>query len=103
MDWCDDHKDRHDCFGMRRGTFIREQWYVSTIGDFWVHGISEQMEVGYGRKYETMVFRVAGVEDCGCPKIEFANLDFWGGNDRAAAEASHVAMCAKWEAIRVAP
>lgn len=57
-------------------------------------------EIGYGRTYETMVFR-AGEPcggDCGCgvPTIDGSKLDFRGYNNAGDATAGHLALCAKW-------
>jgi hypothetical protein len=64
------------------------------------------MEIGYGRKYETMVFR-ASVErctaedcDCGAPLVQKWNeLDAAGYNLRGDAQRGHQAMCEKWSTI----
>lgn len=60
-------------------------------------------EIGYGRKFETMVFKAGAVCDmkdcpCGCiPQMDGAGeLDFKGYNDAPAATAGHMEMCRKW-------
>lgn len=59
-------------------------------------------EIGAGRKYETLVFRlgdpVAECEcGCGLPRPEdWGEIDADGYNDPKAARAGHLAMCEKW-------
>lgn len=59
-------------------------------------------DVGYQRKYETMVFRVSGkrckAPECGCglPDIIPSELDFAGYNTAGAATAGHMRLCRKW-------
>ena len=90
-------------------------WLVSTIGDL-VHprnsGSSEMTErkwrmenpdgepIGYGRFYETMVFRISGLCGCGCgqPAIIPKELDFRGYNNTAEATNGHLEICEKWAA-----
>ena len=61
-------------------------------------------DIGYGRKYETMVFRTTGERctssDCGCglPKIIPHELDFCGYNRAGDAARGHQKMCEKWSA-----
>lgn len=62
------------------------------------------LEIGLGRKYETMVFR-AGKEcatpDCGCGlpcPSDWSELDMAGYADAGAATRGHYAMCEKWAA-----
>lgn len=63
------------------------------------------IEIGLGRKYETMVFRATGERctrpDCGCglPELEGSELDTEGYNERGAAQHGHYEMCEKWAAI----
>lgn len=59
-------------------------------------------EIGYQRKYETMVFKVgasvctaAGCM-CGLPEIIPTELDMDGYNTAGEAAAGHSAMCEKW-------
>lgn len=71
---------------------------VSTIGEYMPQGSIE--EIGYDRTYETMVFKVDGVEDCGCPTIASLRERVVVGY-RTAQDATdgHMAMCrrvAKW-------
>lgn len=58
-------------------------------------------EIGCGRKYETMVFKIDGTKkcECGCglPKIIPSEMDSAGYNDAVSATKGHEAMCRKWE------
>lgn len=59
--------------------------------------------IGYNRKYETMVFRKIGECDgegcnCGAPTIDPAELDFAGYNDARSAREGHMELCRKWAA-----
>lgn len=93
------------------------KYLVSTIGEY-VHprhsGGSERAEhewlaanwpgedIGWNRKYETMVFLAgapcAGLKcKCGQPGLaDPCELDARGYNDAASATAGHMAMCEKW-------
>ena len=58
-------------------------------------------EIGFGRKYETMVFRVVGhcdAEGCGCglPRIDGSELDYEGANDAKTATENHNKLCHEW-------
>jgi hypothetical protein len=60
-------------------------------------------DIGYERKYETMVFRAGEpctAEGCNCgpPTIDGSELDFEGYNTAGAATAGHMAMIEKWSA-----
>jgi hypothetical protein len=60
-------------------------------------------EIGYGRKYETMVFRAGSPCDCGCgmpTPDDWGDVDMDGYNDAPAATAGHMALCEKYAAIR---
>lgn len=91
-------------------------YFVSTVGAY-VHptrsGGSEATEaewlkdnwpgadVGYGRKFETMVFQIKGhclTSDCDCgqPQGTGDEVDFDGYNTAGEAKAGHAAMCTKW-------
>ena len=75
----------------------RRNWFLREVG---------YIEVGSGRKYETMVFRVAkdrcDQEDCeceGCPRIEeWGEIDSDAYNDARSARDGHYAMCDLWAA-----
>ena len=76
----------------RRADFLRKVGFI---------------EIGSGRKYETMVFRVdkerCDEEGCECegqPRIaEWGELDSDAYNDARSARDGHMAMCAKWARI----
>lgn len=77
---------------------------VSTVGEYMpphVEREDEWEDIGYGRKYETMVFRLAG-STCGYgigKHIDDHNeLEVVGYNDHDAANEGHEAMCQKYEA-----
>lgn len=63
-------------------------------------------DVGYGRKYETMVFPVGDTRctaddcDCGMPEVtSWSELDADGYNLRGDAQRGHYAMCEKWSRV----
>ena len=88
-------------------------WLVSTVGEY-VHprhsGASEKTEaewlkenwpgeeIGYGRKYETMVFEAGKTCECGCglPTIDGSAVDFMGANTAGDARENHMALCRKY-------
>jgi hypothetical protein len=91
-------------------------WLVSTVGEYvhprhsqgsekteteWLKSNWPGEDIGYQRKYETMVF-LAGEpcasSTCGCglPAINGHEFDSNGYNNRGDAQAGHLAMCAKW-------
>lgn len=53
------------------------------------------VEIGLGRLYETMVFRLAADDFEGDPH-DWIELDSDGYNDPDEAEAGHLRMCEKW-------
>lgn len=59
-------------------------------------------DIGYKRKYETMVFRIndkrCEVPDCGCglPGVSFSELDCDGYNTAGEATNGHMKICEKW-------
>lgn len=61
-------------------------------------------EIGFGRTYETMVFlagKPCDAPDCNCgqPEIDGCEQEMEPYNDRAAANAGHLAMCEKYASI----
>jgi hypothetical protein len=74
---------------------------ISTVGDMRYE--NKMVEVGWGRRYETMVFRLGKrICNCGCKAptvLKWAELDCAGYNSRKAAIAGHEKMVAKWEAV----
>ena len=82
-------------------------WLVSTVGEMLPVGMSkptadmEYEDIGSDRRYETMVFRAGRpciAPDCACgqPEIDGMDVEAAGYNDRAAANAGHMAMCRKY-------
>jgi hypothetical protein len=106
-------------------------WLVSTVGEMWPDSEVREIyansrgielvgrgdaraadymrkvgyeEIGYGRKFETMVFRAGSpcsAAGCGCglPSISGEELGSESYNDAAAATAGHREMCDKWASI----
>lgn len=92
-------------------------WLVSTVGEMvpphrsggseateaaWLKDNYPGEDIGYNRKYETMVF-LAGAPcsaegcNCGLPFPEdYSERDALGANDAATARANHLEMCHKW-------
>lgn len=101
-------------------TWINKKYMVSTVGEF-VHprhsrsSISEEQkwlekngpgeDIGYKRKYETMVFntnvKVCENEGCNCgmPLVDYAKseCDFRGYNNAKDATNGHYELCEKWD------
>lgn len=86
---------------------------VSTVGEYipsefrsdilteeeWLSANYPGADIGYKRKYETMVFRcTGGICDCGCgvPKIDLGEIDMAGCNDAGTATANHNKLCRKY-------
>lgn len=95
-------------------------WLVSTVGQYvhprhgkgtevgesaWLAKNPNGEEIGFGRFYETMVFRAGEpctAKDCGCGLPTLADAseqDSSGYNDAGAATRGHYAMCDKWAAV----
>ena len=58
-------------------------------------------DIGFERKYETMVFKAGKPctsAECGCglPKIDSSELDFGAYNDAGTATRGHLAICERW-------
>ena len=91
----------YDC-KFHLATELPSGYLVSTIGDYFPqHDIGSQeadsgKEIGLGRKFETMVFKITGHLDCGCPDCDFSDLDCVGYNTHAEANLGHMATCLKW-------
>ena len=80
------------------------KYIVSTVGEMVTNHLDERTEfeeIGYKRKYETMVFRAIRRDPkngkC-CPwEIDVSKeMDMQGYNDADAATDGHMAMCRKW-------
>lgn len=121
----------HDC-RFHLCTWVGE-WIVSTVGEYlpdsnvretmarsrgiilegrgdarlmsWMNKVGYE-EIGFGRKFETMVFPAEpdryGSTCCPYRASEFSEQDVAGYNDAGAAFAGHNAMCEKWAAIPAA-
>ena len=94
---------------------------ISTVGEYvhprhgkgseiaeadWLEANPLGEDIGYQRKFETMVFRSSGhcnSSDCNCgmPFIDGCELDMQGYNTRKDATEGHMAMCEKWANERV--
>jgi hypothetical protein len=78
---------------------------VSTVGDYdpgesasKILGKKRPVDIGFGRKYETFVFKAYAAKDCDCPyHIEPSEIDTLPANDGKTANANHYAMCEKWD------
>jgi hypothetical protein len=66
---------------------------VSSVGAYWPlsHKGDEPVDVGYERRYETMVFRI---DESG--KTQWCEVECKGANDPDECEANHEAMVAKY-------
>lgn len=114
-----------DC-RFRLNTYVPSGYIVSTVGEYFpdegtrevlaksrgikLEGIGDSRradymkkigfeEIGFGRKYETMVFRAAKSKDSTCCPYEisdFTELDFSGYNDPGVALSGHMELCQKW-------
>lgn len=92
------------------------RFLVSTVGEFvhprhgkgteqgeadWLEKNWPGEDIGYKRKYETMVFKAGEpcvVPKCGCgmPKAIMPELDVAGYNTAAEATKGHMRLCRKW-------
>lgn len=77
---------------------------VSTVGDYWPISHPKDSdgpeEIGYGRTYETMVFRVEGEGQHGEGTVaDWTNVDFDGYTDAESAERGHFDLCHKYARI----
>lgn len=79
------------------------KYLISTVGEMrrrrpdgsW----SSPEEIGSGRTFETMVFKLAGGEcgcGCGLPSIIPSEIDFLPANDHKTADANHLKLCRKY-------
>lgn len=84
----------------RLATLLPNGYVVSSVGEYRYN--NEQRDIGYKRKYETMVFKTIPnqKQECGCPNIQsYENLDFAGANDSTTAIKNHYDLCRKWEQL----
>ena len=63
---------------------------VSSVGDM------KPDDIGIGHKYETMVFRINGRLDCGCPEISGLELAARRYDTHSQAAAGHIETCLEW-------
>ena len=98
-------------------------WLVSTVGLYvhprnsgshekseqeWLKDNPNGEEVGFGRFFETMVFK-AGARckvkgcNCGLPEISGSELDFNGYKTAGEANHGHMELCRKWSKIAKEP
>ena len=84
-----------DSCRFRIGTLVGK-YIISSVGDMVIHGKS--VEVGSGRKYETMVFDHEGDCVCGCGLAchNGRELESCGYNDAKSATEGHLEMCKKY-------
>lgn len=82
-------------------------WLAANIhrkGDDFDHAYMQKFgyeEIGYDRKYETMVFKAGNPcssDSCGCglPEINGSELDSLAANDAKLAAENHMKLCQKW-------
>lgn len=79
---------------------------ISTVGEYFPRDDTPKAkEIGYGRLFETMVFRVGGECPCGCglPNHTGSERDFSGYNTAKDANDGHEAMCVKYASGTLAP
>ena len=70
---------------------------VSTVGDWHPKGEgSKRQSIGWGRDFETYVFRVVDGDGPEGDVADYSEIDSEGCNDSREAEAQHYAMCEKW-------
>lgn len=81
---------------------------ISTVGDYHPPDFADprcaptkkMKDIGYGRKFETFVFRVSGEGLHGEGKVsEWSEIDAEGYNEMVDAERGHMAMCRKYAGI----
>lgn len=73
-------------------------WLISTVGD--LREGDRLREVGIGRRYETMVFRIDGTCKCGCglPHTDGREVKMYGYNTRGEATKGHMRVCELYSA-----
>lgn len=74
---------------------------IEGIGDYWDADYMKKIgfeEIGFGRLYETMVFKAKKSKDACCPwrMTDGSNLDFDSYNEAGDAFKCHMKMCKKW-------
>jgi hypothetical protein len=78
-------------------------YMISTVGDYRPRECDgsrgDRTSIGFGRDYETFVFKTSGREcGCGCcmPGLDLCEIDSEPANDPATARINHMAMCEKY-------
>lgn len=71
------------------------------MGDDYDHAYRQRFgfeEIGYHRKYETIVFKAMESEESCCPWqiIVSDDVDYDGSNDARSARENHMIMCERW-------
>lgn len=88
----------HDC-SFHLATYVGK-YIVSTVGEWRYNQQNPQdfKEIGYNRKYETMVFKAEPSKHKCCPYhiVVAEEVDFAGYNTADDAYAGHLEMCEKW-------
>ena len=77
------------------GAFI-----ISTVGEYYPGGSPEMQPIGFNRYFETYVFRVGEVIECGCIKpSDWTEIDSDGYQTAIDAQNGHRAMCRKYAGL----
>lgn len=84
------------------------KYLVSSVGEYFPFGVptngwtwADVVEVGLGRKYETMVFKIGKVcrdPECNCrrPEINPRELTMLPANRRGDAQKNHIKLCLEY-------
>lgn len=73
-----------------------EELLISTVGDYYPFGIGREREtlgVNKDSFFETMVFKVDGYRDCGCPMHVGEDLEYRTYTNAKDATEGHFTMC----------
>jgi hypothetical protein len=77
---------------------------ISTVGELKYVGNENGPieEIGWGRKYETMVFKAKKSSNKCCPWVQYSGseIDMTGYNDAASAYRGHIKMCMKYAQLQ---
>lgn len=97
---------QHLCVGRdclwHLATLLPNGYLISSVGDWRPRhkAVGEKLppaeDIGYGRKYESLVFRVIRREKCGCPQIDANEIDSLFANEHPQAAENHIRLCEKW-------
>lgn len=71
-------------------------YLVSSVGDYYPRDAEEAQDIGYGRKFETFVFKTNGTRcDCGCgmPGLHLCELLSEAANTAEHANRNHIEVC----------